>query len=83
MDGQRVLTLPLYRVSDKDIETGLSWLNKHMRSDPFVYHRIYHQDYGNCYEIYNQSYSLIATTRRELLAYIDGMLISTLLKGDE
>ena len=83
MDGQQVLTLPLSRVNDKDIETGLSWLNKHYESDPFRYQRIYHEDYGNCFEIYNQSYTLIATTRRELLAYIDGMKIGIVLKGDE
>jgi len=83
MDGQRVLTLPLSRVNDKDIEKGLSWLNKHYKSDPFRYNRIHHEDYGNCFEICNQSYSLIAITRRELLAYIDGMLISMRLKGDE
>jgi len=87
MDGQRVLTFPLSRVSDKDIKSALIWLNKHYKSDPFEYQRINHEDYGNCFEIYNESYTLIATTRRELLAYIDGMRIgmriNTWLKGDE
>jgi len=87
MDGQRVLTLPLSRVNDNDIKGALAWLNKDIDSGPFRYQRISHEDYDNCFEIYNESYTLIATTRRELLAYIDGMRIgmriNTWLKGDE
>lgn len=87
MDGQRVLTLPLSRVNDDDIKRALAWLNKDIDSGPFKYQRISHEDYDNCFEIYNESYTLIATTRRELLAYIDGMLIgmriNTWLKDDE
>lgn len=83
MDGQRVLTFPLSRVNDDDIKSALIWLNWSFESDPFTFSREYHEDYGAVFAATNSKYSIVGTTRRELLAYIDGLGIGMKWKGDE